>query len=307
MGFQKILTAGRDLYTIIALASIILMKSEAPPIIGEMAVYRQGREMKNKKVIYVILGSVLSSFITAILIAGQTVSSSINELQKLNLKADSQKREYLLGEKIRLNVQVSNQTSQDILPTDPLAKSCAYLRVFVSADGQAYSEYFGSGFQIEGCEINLRLKSGESYNTGTTLLWNGDPEFLRVNKAVRDTRPTSGYAISKPGVYFIKAALSFSDESLSKIETEPIRISINEPAGDELKVWNVIKDKGEIAYLIQNDFFQNPRAGEKLRGEIEELTAKYPDSLLANQIKQSLEKFREGEEKRKKVLRKSSL
>ena len=166
------------------------------------------------------------------------------------------KQNYTLGEKIQLNVEVFNESSQDILSTDSLAKSCAYLQIYVSTDNKTYKQYFGPEFQIEGCEINLLLKSGESYKTQTFLLWNGPPEFFQIYEPAKDLRAVSGFAIRKAGVYFIKAVLKFSEEAkLENIESEPVQIVVNEPVGDELKVWYRIKDKGDIAYFIQMGFF----------------------------------------------------
>lgn len=205
--------------------------------------------MKNKKLIYSILVLLTGYLFTVALTGRQTANSSASNSEKLNLKVSGQKPEYILGEKIQLNTEVFNESSQDILSTDSLAKSCAYLYIYVSKDNKTYKEYFGPEFQIEGCEINLLLKFGESYKTQTFLLWNGVPEFNQIYEPTKNLRTIPGFAIRQTGVYFIKAVLKFSEEAkLENIESEPIQVVVNEPTGDELEIWNRIKDKGENNY-----------------------------------------------------------
>lgn len=227
----------------------------------------------------------------------------VNELSKLKLHIIPNKQIYILGEKIELEVQAKNESSEDISPLDSIAKNCAYLHIYIADESKVFKRYIGPGFQIEGCEINLLLKSGELFKTQSTVLWNGKPNQNELNiKSITEGRILTDYAIPETGVYFIKAVLKFSEEArLEDIESEPFQIVVNEPIGDELKVWNRIKDKGEIAYFIQKGFFQSSEVEEKekLIREIEEITAKYPNSFLGSQMKQSLEKFSEREKRRK--------
>lgn len=116
------------------------------------------------------------------------------------------------------------------------------------------------------------------------------------------------YAFPEAGNYLIKAIATVpngaSSDDLTKIESETIQIIINDPIRDDLKVWNQIKNRGEIAYFLQQGetpTFQDDKA-EKLLKEIEQISQKYPNSLLANKMRLTLEKFRVDEEKRKELL-----
>jgi CRISPR/Cas system-associated endoribonuclease Cas2 len=69
----------------------------------------------------------------------------------------------------------------------------------------------------------------------------------------------------------------------------------------------LIKDKNEIGFFIQESDFRshsNPQEKEKLKCEIDQIVNKYPNSVIANQAKQSLERFRAVEEKIKANLKK---
>ena len=267
--------------------------------------------MKNQNITFVSFVLIAGCFLTIILTNKLVVHSSTSELPKLRLQVITDKQDYLLGEKIKIDVKVINETSQDISPTDALAKNCGYLHIYIADDSRVFKEYIGPEFQIEGCEINLFLKSGESFRTQSIVLWNGKPDIAGWSelsaKPIRESRILSDYAIPEANVYFIKAAIKFSQEAgLENIESEPIQINVNKPIGDDLIIWNQIKDKSEIAYFIQQGRFLTNKAEEreKLLKEMDQIVREYPNSILANQMKQSLEKFQANEEKRKESLKK---
>ena len=94
----------------------------------------------------------------------------------------------------------------------------------------------------------------------------------------------------------------------SELESDPITLLIQEPVGEDLEVWNRIKNSGEIAYFIQEGDIAIPgykkEEREKLRLEIEQIINDYPDSFYAESLRQSMAKFQANEAKRQESLQK---
>jgi len=123
-----------------------------------------------------------------------------------------------------------------------------------------------------------------------------------------DKQILSFYAFSRPGVYSVRANFGYySKEGRIMIESKPIQIVINEPVGDDLEVWNIIKDREDIGFFIQESYFRtsNTLEAKKLMQEIEQISLKHPNSLIANQAGQSLEKFRANDTIIKSALKKA--
>jgi DNA polymerase II large subunit len=79
------------------------------------------------------------------------------------------------------------------------------------------------------------------------------------------------------------------------------KLRLQSTSSDDSAVWNKIKDRGDLAYFIQEGKFRTrkPEEEEKLKQEVEQIINQNPNSIIANQMTQSLEKFRDVEESRK--------
>ena len=186
-----------------------------------------------------------------------------------------------------------------------------YVKIFVSPVNQVFRQYINGGVRTK--TAGFVIRGGETVESQATILWNSKPDIKNLSdsavKIYDDNQLMTNYAFPNTGIYFIKAVLIIPGEPQTKIESELVKIVINEPVGDDLKVWNQIKDNGDIAYFIQQGetpTYQDEKA-KKLLKEIEQITGKYPNSDLAGQMKQKLEKFRTGEEKSKEMLEKSGV
>jgi hypothetical protein len=139
-------------------------------------------------------------------------------------------------------------------------------------------------------------------------LWNLKPENPATSNST-EARVMTDYAFSFTGNYFIKVILGVSSPNrLIKIESQPIKVAIEEPAGENLLVWKKIKDRGDLGYFIQQDDFLIPsykvEEREKLQREIEQIIIEYPDTIISSQLKKSLEKFQKNEQLIKSALEK---
>lgn len=152
------------------------------------------------------------------------------------------------------------------------------------------------------------LQPGQSFKSEATVLWNSKPDISHLRPDVAKGKIMTDYAFPKAGVYLVKAIASIpdanSDAVSAKIESEPIEIVVNEPVGDDLKVWNQIKDSGDIAFFIQTgSFLTSQNEVEKNMAEqVKQITQNYRNSFLSGQMQQKLENFKTNEQRKKETL-----
>lgn len=265
--------------------------------------------MKIKNFVYLLLG--IFGFGFVFLVTGfdwaKTAGSSKLEENGLILKLNASKQNYIKGEIVSLNIKVTNTSSSDISLRGANVES-GYLKIFVSPINQEFRQYINGGMRTKTGSFVIR--GGETIESQATILWNSKPDIKNLSdnavKIYKDSQLMTTYAFPNAGIYLIKAVLIIPGETQTKIESEPMKIVVSEPVGDDLKVWNLIKDKGEIGYFIQQNEMRlyKPEEREKLLDEIKQIVSSNPNSLLAGQMKQKLEKFRIDEEKRKEMLEK---
>lgn len=265
--------------------------------------------MKYKYLMLIIVGIVtLLSLINLVPTMGKN-----NLVEKIELTIDSSKESYLLGEVVALTFNAINKSGDSVKIFNDLSPEYGYLRVFISQDDIEYKMYNHNQWGLKDSKTTLiMLKPNEGVSTSATIFWNAQPKFdasqlaPETIKAATEGKILADYVFSKPGTYYIKAvyAARFIDNPSNtriKIESEPIQITIEEPTGDDLKIWNKIKDNGEIAYFIQEGSFKARESAEreKLKEEVEQIISESPDSPISSQMKQSLNKLRANEEKAK--------
>lgn len=261
---------------------------------------------KNSKLILLIV-TILLLGVGFSIFTGVGQIKSNNSFQTnngLQIEISSLKNTYLLGETVFLDFEVKNNSSTDIR-VKGVDLDSNYVSIYIAFEGKTFKKYTHSRVK-EGKW--WMLKAGQIVTSRSGILWNFSPTKTSASlNELNETHILTDYAFPEPGVYLIKAVLGIpNNENSIKIESKPIQILINEPIGDELKVWNQIKNRDDFAYFIQEGEFKTSKLEEevKLLGEIEKITAEYPNSILASQMKKSLEKFRESEEKLKENLQK---
>lgn len=229
-------------------------------------------------------------------------ASSAQEQRGLKVKISPLKSSYTQGEVVTLDVEVANNHSSDIFVKGADAES-GYLKILIASADQKFKQYSHSGW-IQGHK-GKAMKPGETVKSQATLLWNFSPVHRFVNTArFQEDYIMTDLAFPESGVYFIKAVLIVPGESQTRIESSPVQIVINPPLGEDLTVWNKVKDNAELAYFIQEGEIRSPKSEEqeKFIKEVEQITVNNPNSFLANQIRNSLVKFRESEAKRKEFM-----
>ena len=266
--------------------------------------------MKNNKAIAIFL-VLLSCLLIVFINSESKIGYSQSKNTNFSLSLNTPKQTYILGEKIQLDIKVEKQLQEVIVPQSSKAR-CGYLKIQVANETRNYKDYFGPKWQTENCEVVLPLNDNEAFKVKESLLWNVKPEVSHLNKdaAKRKSkgRIMTDYVFPEIGTYYIKTVLSFPDDIQPKIESEPIKIIIEKPVGDDLEVWNEIKDDGGIAYFIETGNFltsySKTEERDKLQQKIERIINTYPNSFYTESLRNSLRKFQAIEAKRQEFLQK---
>lgn len=259
--------------------------------------------MKKKLIFF----SGLLIFASLILVYSQVEQHSKSNSNELEVTVESAKSTYFLGELVLLNFEINNNTASDVYLGGTKLNS-GYLTISISFSDNKFKKYraVGTGKKTS----PTLLKKGEQAKSSSKILWNANlAENCSNCEAYKETDILTYYAFPAAGSYHIKAVLHVSDgKELKQIESEPIKITIKEPSGEDLEVWNQIKDNGDFAYFIQEGNFRipsyKPEERAKFEQKIEQIINQHPNSFYAESLRQSLVKFRANEEKRKAYLEK---
>lgn len=218
---------------------------------------------------------------------------------------NSEQETYSLGEPVNLSFTFYN-LSKDEVDIDCFGVGVGTFRVFISRDNINFLEYNGGWGTVDAICEN-RLKAGEKIQTPfVKVLWNqgikDDPNLSHeVIKRARKTNIANDYAFSDAGVYYIKASAQLMGQTF---DSKPIEIKISELIGDDLEVWELIKDDGNFSYFLQNAELNIPNFKKEERinflKKIEDIISKYPDSQIAKRLSENVAQFKIQESKRAK-------
>lgn len=227
----------------------------------------------------------------------------------LTLKVNSAKQSYMLGEAVNLTFELINNSKEDV-SLGCFGVGTGELQLFMSNGKKDYLEYNG-GWGTVDAECHNLLKAGDKIEIPSVkVLWNYKINVNHLNEdaAKEHTRGkiTNDYAFPEAGIYYIKA-WAFNNGT-SKLESEPIQITIEKPIGEDLEVWNKIKDNGDFAYFIQAGEINIPsyKTQEKTEflKQVEQIIIDYPNSFYSEFLRQNLNKFKTAEAKRREFMQK---
>jgi hypothetical protein len=230
------------------------------------------------------------------------ITSALSDFS-LELKTD--KDTYILGEPVTTKFILTNTSKAD-LSVGCFGVSTGELQLFISKDGDKFLEY-NSNWGVVDAYCKNKIKSGDRIKTSDVkVLWNIKPSVEHLNKEsakeVQKGKLLLDYAFRDEGTYYLKVIYN------GKLESEPVKITITEPEGKDLEVWNKIKDNGNFAYFIQEGDMliptYKPEERAKFQAEVEDILQKYPNSFYAQSLRQSLDKFKVSEVKRQEFIEK---
>jgi hypothetical protein len=248
--------------------------------------------------------------VIAVLVASIISIAQVKDRSDIEVETKFGKTRYALGEPIDLQFTVKNISNKNIDLKGFDLKS-QYLNLLISSNGNEYLAYGYSGVVKK--TNGITLKSGESVNSASLVLCNRKPEVVGLSKGASDSikkgKILTDYVFFEIGEYYLKTVLSIPNEDGNlKIESKPIKITITEPEGKDLEVWNKIKENGNFAYFIQEGDMlipsYKPEERAKFQSEIEQILTDYPNSLYTISLSQSLAKFKASEVKRSEIMEK---
>lgn len=247
--------------------------------------------MEHRNRVLVLLATVFFTVIASFAYV-QTVSD-----QPLRLSLRSDKVNYNLGEPIQFSFELSNEGKDTLILQD----------VFGTATGNLHLEISTNDRDFVGFDNPLW---GRIDTVGETLI---DPNrsFEALGKVLwvvsKDGDP--GFRLTKPGDYFIRARYSVwlnGKQEPKNITSERIKITVDEPIGEDLEVWNKIRVNGNFAYFICEADVRIPgyksEERTKFLQEVEQILTDYPNSFYSQSLRQSLDKFRASEAKKQEFL-----
>jgi len=208
----------------------------------------------------------------------------------LMLDLELSKNDFLLGEPIEFRVALRNMTTKDIVIANTIDPVYGSLKIWSRSEKQSkFDQYVNPKWGILEPNGSVRIKPGESTSNNFRLIARLDAENL------------PRFYFAHPGIYELKVSYEIHvqhEERTRSVESRAVIIRINEPVGEDLVVWNRIKEMGELAYFLQNADFHMPiyRKEERdaLRVRIEEILDQYPSSALSEAFRRSLVIFRKS-------------
>jgi len=237
--------------------------------------------------------------------------------QTLELELTASKSSYMVGELNSFSFEISNRSDENVSFANALSGGAGYLKVFISKDDNNFKRYAGPRWGKDDAGYGvLTLKPNESVKNTATIFWNGKPEISNsappdVIKRATEGKILTDYAFPEAGTYYVKASYSIFFTKQANpvlIESEPIKVIIEEPVGEDLEVWNKIKNNGDFAYFLQEGDFKIPsyktEERENLKQKIEQIISQYPNSFYTESLRKSFAKFQLSLEKTQKFLQK---
>ncbi len=254
--------------------------------------------MTYKHLIYVFTTILVLSFLMRISTTSVTTAQNVTDLQ---LKISSDQKSYILGQPIKLDFLLKGADGEPFkLRTIPTVEN-GYLRVWISRSPEDFSEYIGPQWGLgEGNKLPQVLPA---FRSSATILYNNKPPRF---SSVPENRIQTEFAMPRAGIYFIKASAVIWNEKVTSdddnviIESDPIEVVIDEPLGNDKKIWNMIKDDGDLAYFMQQGDLRRQgyeERREKINKILNGASAGNGDSVLLNQLQSSMEKLRISETK----------
>lgn len=251
--------------------------------------------MKTKVIYYTSMLLLVLAF-GSLFFSSKSNGSTSEGFSRLVLEVQSDEESYILGEPVALDFRVINGSKAPVFLYEGSDVWQGHLKVLIAYEDEGYKEYRGPRWGLKDVRGmgSIKLAPGDFFETEATILYNHRFETGHLNetsaKGITEKYIGTEYALAKPGKYHIKAIL-YDSGFVNEIESEPIQISVNEPQGIDLEVWNKFKSDAEYAYFIQTGGPKGHPTSAKTRQiveTLEKIVSSYPGSTYAQSIRPSL-------------------
>lgn len=220
----------------------------------------------------------------------------------LSFTVSTDKKEYILGEPVKCTFDYKNLGKDPVRIFGGGVDTGAFDVMIAGPDNEFKEFYVG----IWGLKVgrSLDVAPNQTVSYSAIVLWHGAKDVSHLSdyaaKLALEGIVATAYAFPAPGIYKIKGVSSTVREG-TPIETEPIEIVVSGPVGEDLQVWNRIKDDRQIALLLQGggfDVYKDSEAKPSI-DKIEQIIEQFPDSTYTQYLRSNLEKYKEGVKARK--------
>jgi hypothetical protein len=245
------------------------------------------------------------SALTVVCLLMVGLANSQTKTSNVLLSIKTGKERYILGELVNFDVRFFNSGNQKIeVWKNAPGTGMMELRIKKKSDAD-YRKY-----QVGGKErAKLRvLEANQNIQFVYSALFNGKPNYKHLNPNAakladeQERKILTDLVFPEAGQYHIKVvsyyrtpeAVGDSNKTPISVESEPIEVTIEEPKGEDLEVWNQIKGNRDIAVLMQSNQLITSDSNEKVKlvNEVEQIIERYPNSTYSAYLKPSLEKFK---------------
>jgi hypothetical protein len=197
------------------------------------------------------------------------------------------KQEYILGEPVKFDRRI---TVPEGVRTSFESDTQGAFEVFVSTGNGEFLRYrFGGWITSHGFDM---------------ILFNAKPKTYHLSDYGRREAEKgmilTDYAFPEPGEYRIKASYGFVREGRSTMDTvwsNVITIRVKEPEGDDLIVWELMKEDPRIGYFMMKG--EAPRnTQDAVLAKVDRITSEYPNGYLAGLLKIKAQEHRARRERK---------
>lgn len=225
----------------------------------------------------------------------------------VSLKVSSERNTYALGEIVKIKTSIRNNTSKVIAFGSDVKSSSAVQIAF--GDEKNYKPYAGASlrFMLDGINLDFIIPAKATHREEKELFWiypsSSSTLKPRLEVPYLEARIANHLAFPRAGKYFIRLVSHVEIDGVSAdFESTPIEITVTEPSGGDVAVWEQIRANSDIAYFIQYSEparrYYDRLEREYLEQRIQKLIAENPTGIYVGQIQRSLHKFRLAEAER---------
>lgn len=224
----------------------------------------------------------------------------------LSFEISSDQETYAPMQLVTLKMKLVNTSGEDLTLKGRASVWDERIRVFIAREGEEFREYIGPGWGLRHSILSRPTVLGrnQAYETEATVLYQlrektAQPDPTQAHHVAAE-KTGSGYVLGLPGVYQVKALLYDSEFRRSK-ESNVARITVREPAAEDLVVIELLRSNPAFGYFIESGESPYPLDDERtenLVAKLAEIAESHPSYSPA--IKKSLAFFNSTKEKIKK-------
>lgn len=225
----------------------------------------------------------------------------------VSLKVSSERNTYALGDIVKIKTSIRNNTSKVMMFGSDVKNGSAVQIAF--GDEKNYKPYYGANrrFMLDGLNIDFIIQPRSTLREDKDLFWRQPSNVFNLGPTPGEPylygRVANNLAFPWAGKYFVRLISHVEIDGVSAdFESTPIEITVTEPGGEDVAVWEQIRANSDIAYFIQ---YSEPasRSYDRLEREyleqrIQKLIAENPIGIYVDQLQRSLHKFRLAEAER---------